>query len=174
MLTRQLNFEEGKITLLNEPILMMIPGSAFIRVQEELLKSDGHRLYGAGKLSGNELYKLVWHYAREPKKILKFSNELFNVSGFGKLEVIQMDFDNHRGIFHMKNSINSKISSDDPVCHYIRGVLVGLLQLTLDDRDIEGIESNCVAKGDPICEFILQRKGEMDKNSEMVKKQLNI
>ncbi len=172
-LTRQLIFEEGQISLLGKPTVMMLPADAFIELHSVYLKQDPVRLYEIGKAAGMDFHELVAHYALEPQHVIKFGVQVFNISGFGKLEVSQIDYENSRCIMHIKESIITKIKSEDPACHYIRGLLVGFMQKTLCP-DIEGVEKSCMAQGHQMCEFVLQKKDSFDKSSVLVKKQLNI
>lgn len=172
-LSRQLTFDEGQITLLGKPTVMMIPADTFIALEKEYLKNNPIGLYRIGRDAGKDFYRLVAHFALDAPHIIKFGVQVFNTSGFGKLEVIRVDYKNSRAIFHIRDSISARIKSKDPVCHYIRGLLASFIQESLK-KEIEGVETNCIAQGHQICEFILKRKGEFDKNSELVKKQLGI
>ena len=172
-LTRQLTFEEGQINLLGKPTVMMLPADAFIELHNIYLKEDPVKLYEIGKAAGCDFHGLVAHYALDPQHVIKFGVQVFNISGFGRLEVEQIDYDNARCIMHIKNSIFVKTKSDEPVCHYIRGMLAGFMQKSLC-KDIEAVEKACMAQGHQMCEFVLQKMAEFDKTSELVKRQLRV
>jgi predicted hydrocarbon binding protein len=171
-LARQLTFEEGQITLLGKPTVMMIPAETLMELQNGFLQSDPLKLYEIGKHAGLDFHGLISQYAHDAPHIMKFGVQVFNLSGFGKLETVQLDYDNCRGIFYIKDSVFAKVKSETPVCHYIRGMLTGFMQKTIS-LDIEGVEKSCMSQGHQLCEFILQKKGAFDASSEIVKKQLN-
>lgn len=49
--------------------------------------------------------------------------------------------------------------SDVPVCHFLRGYWAGALSEALE-KDAQCTETRCMSKGDPYCEFVLQRVAE--------------
>jgi len=47
--------------------------------------------------------------------------------------------------------------SDEPVCHFTRGFFAGAAgALKFKSENVEGVETKCVAKGDPYCEFVVK------------------
>ena len=171
-LSKQLLFEEGEITLLGEPTVMMIPQEGFRKMQETLIKQDPIQLYEIGKNSGEKLHQMIGHHAINPKTTAKLGIQLLNISGYGKFTPINFDLQNKRAIFHVEKSINRHMKgSREPVCHYIRGLLAGFME-KITREPMECIETKCMATGHTVCEFIIKQKKDLDIDAELVKKQI--
>ena len=173
-LSRQLLFEEGKIRLLGEPSVMLIPASCFIYLSDKLLEGTGVvHVYAAGKNAGKELFKLISHYAIDPLRTIKFGIQVFNISGLGKVQIVNLDLKAKRAIFRMESSIYCNRRSNEPVCHFVRGMFAGFMQNVMK-INIDCIETHCVAMGSDICEFVIKKSEDFDKEKEIVKKQLGL
>lgn len=174
-LSKQLTFEEGEITLLGEPAVMIIPGAGFMEMQKKLMEKDPLALYDVGENTGNQLYDLVHHYAADPKHMIKFGIQLLNLSGYGKFQVMDYKPKNKRAIVHVDHSINVRMHPKDkkPVCHYIRGLLAGFME-NLYKANVACVETHCMAIGDKNCEFVIQKKNQFDPTSDLVKEQLRL
>ncbi len=171
-LSKQLLFEEGEITLLGEPTVMMIPQEGFHQMQESLIQQDPLLLYDIGKKSGDKLYTMIGHHTINPKTAAKLGIQLLNVSGYGKFTPINFDLENKRAIFHVEKSINRNMrGAKEPACHYIRGLLAGFME-KLTKEPMECIETKCMATGHTVCEFIIKQKKELNPDAELVKKQI--
>lgn len=152
---------------------MLIPEEAFISLQEEFLRTDPLRLYGVGKKAGEELYELITYYTMDHHTILELGMGLINLSGFGRLDIINKKLDEGKAVFHLEESIGAMIKTDEHACHYIRGLLAGFIR-EFTGKEVECVEGQCMAVGNRVCEFIVKRREEFDPNSELVKKQLGL
>lgn len=174
MLSRQLLFEEGEIKLLGEPSVMLIPASCFLDLSDKLLEDDGAvHVYVAGKNAGKELFKLISHYTIDPLKTIKFGTQVFNISGFGKIQIVNVNLESKRALFRMRDSLYKNRRSDEPMCHFVRGMLAGFTQNVMK-VDMDCVETHCVAMGSDICEFVIKKREDFDKGKEIVKKQLGL
>ncbi len=59
--------------------------------------------------------------------------------------------------FEAESYIRNQGISNKPVCHFLRGVLVGVIEEITKDI-CKGTELKCKAKGDDYCEFLIERK----------------
>ncbi len=108
------------------------------------------------------------------KRTLKLLRDLFQYSGFGKITVINFDEKNLRAIIALEYSpfaVGIKKRKGHKVDHFIRAVLAASFCEAFG-KDFECVEKKCMAEGEPNCEFIVKRKEEFSKDSEISKKQL--
>jgi len=84
--------------------------------------------------------------------------KIYQASGWGRVELIEYYPYRMKIIFRLYDSIECKAfkGSDKPMSQLIRGHLSGLLSRLLK-TDIRAIESKCIAKGDPYCEFYTEK-----------------
>ena len=79
--------------------------------------------------------------------------------GWGHFDLIDYDLENLRLQVRVENSAFAQAYGDatEGVCHLINGVLSGLATV-LFERDCEGSETECLAKGDKHCFFHISGK----------------
>ncbi len=78
--------------------------------------------------------------------------------GWFKLEEMEIDGENGNGYIRVSRSFIAEAygRSKKPICHFLSGFFVGVLGEVLGER-LTGYEVKCIAKGDPYCEFRLER-----------------
>ncbi len=68
--------------------------------------------------------------------------------------------ENHRMIlydsFEAESYIKNEGKSDKPVCHFMRGVLAGIVE-EAEESKYEGKELKCMAQGYNYCEFLIEK-----------------
>ena len=79
--------------------------------------------------------------------------------GWGKFQVIEYDFENRKLKVRVKNSAFADAygESSEAVCHLIRGVLSGLATVLFAQNCVAS-ETECMAKGDTHCVFVVSEK----------------
>ena len=86
--------------------------------------------------------------------------EFYGSNGVGwfKLEDVNIDFAGGNGYIRVRQSFiaGGYDKSDKPVCHFLCGQLVGLLQEVLGEK-LTCEEVKCAATGDPYCEFQFEK-----------------
>jgi len=106
----------------------------------------------------------------------KWLVDIAKFSGWGKLEWGDLDFEKRRAIIYITNSpVGNKLVGqvNDPVDHIIRGLMAGGASYAFN-RDVDILETKCIAVGDPFCEFIIKPSEEFLKSrSPLVKRQLS-
>ena len=117
--------------------------------------------YEAGMRAGKNSTKvLLEEWEERGRGFLKRWGDFYNSSGVGwfKLEEIEVDFEKGNGHIRIKQSfIADKYgSSERPVCHFMCGFFVGVLEEILEGK-LMCKETRCISKGDPCCEFQFEK-----------------
>jgi len=82
----------------------------------------------------------------------------FQAFGWGIPEILRMDLEECVVIlrfYDLFESIHVKGKKNRPNCHFVRGYLAGLFSKFFNKK-MFAIETKCIAKGDPHCEFIVK------------------
>lgn len=176
LMMRQLNFQEGRIDLLNQRVFIA-PGSMLKNLTEFMLKHPEliPEIYEHMRLSFDQGWAapVKKTYGFKPKDFFRWLIDLSNVAGWGKSDLIELDDATSSGIFRTNNGIIAdffKGKSDEPVCHIWRGLASGGAT-ALFEKDMDLIEVKCLAKGDLFCEFIFKPRTLMknEKNLPLIK-----
>ena len=161
LMMRQLQFKEGEIDLLNQRV-SFIPKDAllgitnFIIQRPELVPGfyESIRLtFGSGWAQN-----VKTSYGFTPKDYIRWLIDISNLSGWGKSELVKYDVDTDAGVFRTYNALvgTSLIGkSNVAVDHVWRALTAGGHSKVLE-KDVDWIETKCVAKQDPFCEFIFK------------------
>jgi len=144
----------GRVIILREPAY-----EGFIKGLRERFGSVGKEfLYYIGLDMGYKVFKAHSKIIRKVggglKELLVFLKEIFKGSGLGIVEHIDIDFDNKTAIIRVQNSFECRLfkESGNVESHVIRGFIAGLMS-SLFKTKVNVIETKCIAKGDPYCEF---------------------
>ncbi len=120
-------------------------------------------LYHIGFEAGRKAYeshlRIVGEAHRGSEKIIPFARELFKQIGFGILEFVKVDFINKTALIRVYNSFECELFKETGMAesHFIRGLLAGFMS-SLFDIKVDAVETKCIAKGDPYCEFVVGQK----------------
>ncbi|MEM2930764.1 MAG: V4R domain-containing protein [Thermoproteota archaeon] len=116
-------------------------------------------LYYQGLSIGYELY---YSYAKtagtgEPKVLIDLLKAYAKTLGWGEIEVVKTDLKTCEAQLRVYESCECEIGkgSEQPYSHIVRGILAGFFSL-LFGREAKAIETMCIAKGDPYCEFTVK------------------
>lgn len=152
----------------------IINSDTFRHIRDSMIKIVGPAadslLYLSAKKHTEEYLKIVlkkssvagfaskFKWGRE--KITERAADILTEYGFGKMEIKKIDLDGE-SIAAMTNSCIAKAykrhgKTKVPVCSYIAGLLAGGAT-TINKKNYECKEVQCIAKGDKICKFVLER-----------------
>lgn len=111
----------------------------------------------------------------DKKKEIDFIIEYLISSGWGNLQIIDLEMEAKRAIIILENSpfaaaLKGKISL--PADTFIRGMLAGLFSKVLEE-DIDCVEAECAAQNSERCKFVLKPKTEFDFGNAPVQQQLS-
>lgn len=158
---RQLQFKEGEIDLLGQRIVMS-PRDTLVGVTDYLVNNPQ---------SIPTMYEYIRHsfgdgwasavkksYGFSSKDYIKWLIDISNIAGWGKSELVKYDVDNDIGVFRTFNPlIGSQFigKSSKPVDHIWRALTAGG-QSRIFDKEMDWVETQCVATGAPFCEFLFK------------------
>ncbi|MDY6778792.1 MAG: V4R domain-containing protein [Candidatus Nanohaloarchaea archaeon] len=161
--------EKGHAVLFGE-FLFMVPPKVILRLQDELEDRLGREemeelmvelgLYQVEQASDRYREKFSIDNISH-NKLLEFIKDILKVLGWGEIDLTS--FERDKGVFTVKvkhptlpsiirNDIGEK--REEPVCHYLRGILKGAFGAILSVENLQIEESTCAATGDSdICVF---------------------
>jgi predicted hydrocarbon binding protein len=170
LLSGQLNFERGKMSIFGERILIVPIGV----IHEIILQSANDKkfeksIYEAMKKSVYdfcaEMYKKSF---MQPKEMLQMLGTLAEMNGYGQFNLVNLDFDNKRAVVNMhglpsKDLIGHKKMKGKKVADiWWAGMMAGGGSYIFGE-DIECIETICAISGKEWCEFVMGRKKDIQK-----------
>lgn len=173
LFARQLNIERGSLTILNHRFLFMPTKT----VAKFIMSSgDIKPLYYSCKETGKDFadFLIKEFNAKTIQKLEELLINIFNLAGWGELEIIKNDMKNSFAIFHIKNSSVAMDygKSNKPICHTNRGFLASGAS-RIYKIDVDCIETKCISVGNMFCEFIATNKNYLAKTyPALVKSQL--
>jgi len=155
--TRQASFTEEGIEIFDLNFNMQ-PLLSLVRFQNET--KDGEKMEKLGYfISESIIAHFKKRFAIEEKKISNLWTNLFDISGFGKVEVVDMTKD--KTILKLGKSNFAKLYTEkygiqkEPVCHIIIGMFKNLIEKTSGSK-VEAKETSCIAMGNKVCTFELK------------------
>ena len=140
---------------------LLIRPEVLVTFQKEIEKELGERadriLFQSGFQGGSlssKRYREVFNFSHE--EIVRFMIEMGPQIGWGRFELERFDPGNKYLSVKVYHSPFAEAygPSRTPVCHFIRGVLTGMVSVVFD-KESELNEILCLAKGDPFCKFEL-------------------
>jgi len=178
-----LKFNEGELSIFG------IPGFIFMANTVGILNHNMEKRFGKDGI--DLIYLLGKHQAYMGssaflgkygyRKDLNSFNMVIKQSemiGQGKSEILK--FDQKNKILILKN-LNSPVAKTirglygiqkKPVCDFYRGATTGCFQAMFDEKnDFLGIETKCIAKGDPHCVIEVREITSWGKDNHLVKEQ---
>ena len=168
LIARQIKFEEGKITLFNQRIIMNpVYTNAIIQKHLEKAKST-HLIYESMKELGIQWTKdLQKNYGTKYKDVIRWGINVVTLAGWGIVEIIEDKPSEKVLVFRLKDSAIAETilkkygKSKTPVDYSFRGMIAGTFS-TLLKTDMDCIETKCIAMGHGICEFVVKEKTKVD------------
>ena len=164
----KIDSKKGKILIRDKSVLILPVGvsPALNRGLSKVVgKSVATPLYHSGKEIGNSVFDLFIRIygtdvIKSEDKFKKAIENFLPLGGFGRLEVIEIDFENGKFVIRGWGfpEVISITSSEDHVCHQLRGISARFME-KITDKPCEGKEVRCQAKGDEYCEIEIKSKG---------------
>jgi predicted hydrocarbon binding protein len=152
--------EKGEIRIAGTDWIMM-SGAVFrnlVKGIEEFLGPGANVIWlQAGKHAGKEFSCDLVRIGMEFEELPAAFEEFFTRGGWGKIQV-EVDFAKKEALVTIENSVLARgIETKEPVCYSIRGFIAGVSDVMFH-TSTECLETKCLAKGDPYCEFRVKRK----------------
>lgn len=116
-------------------------------------------LFQAGSTYGKEFEEaLIGSVGKETLRgNFGYTINLLSASGWGEPEIDAPGPEGPSGSVKLEKCFECEgTASTRPVCSFVRGVLAGSIQ-TLLEAPLEVDETECIAKGDDVCRFVIKR-----------------
>jgi predicted hydrocarbon binding protein len=172
---KQIRFEKGRVTIFGQPSSIM-PSSSFVTVLKELEKTGKENLiYLGGKESGQQWFEgMKKSSSLKVEDVAQWGTNIVTLAGWGEPTLKEIKREDGFMRYQLKNSIVAELygKTDHAVDHMFRGLLAGAAVVAFK-KPVECIETKCTAKGDSVCEFVIQPKEKFDFSNPVVKKQLS-
>jgi predicted hydrocarbon binding protein len=163
LLVGTLKIDKGQPILLNKVPFVMFPARAMSKfvqkVGEDLGDDYLNQLgYDAGKMVAEEFVsKLNW-IERSISQKLKSMFTMFEVMGFGKMELIVGDSKNNRVLLHLTNHpvithASKQFGNKEKSCIFYRGIFSAHSQYEFGVENCHLIETQCLSKKAKFCEW---------------------
>lgn len=117
-------------------------------------------LYSVGYQSGLRAYREHAKLAEEPDT-LKLATGLFQLFGYGRVEVTRLDDKARIGVLRVYDSFECQMfqGAGEIRGNFVRGVIAGWFAghwSVSEDEEVFAREVKCIAEGDAFCEYIVQ------------------
>ena len=163
-----LKIETGRLTFKDVRYMLIRPDTVvdFQKAVEAMVGPEqcAEAMMAGGYTGGSrssKRYKEVFNYTDE--EIVAFMCRMGGEIGWGKFGLIELDAAGKQLVIEVEGSPFAEAYARDepspfPVCHMIRGVLAGMAA-GIFDGDVASEETECAAKGDPVCRFVVRGRG---------------
>lgn len=113
-------------------------------------------LWEMGKNTGKGFAKELVEAGTKPVEVTTFLEMFFTQGGWGVIQP-KIDLTKKAAVIRIENCATArKCKSNKPICHFISGFISGVADAILNEVT-ECTETKCMAKGDPFCEFKVER-----------------
>ena len=160
-------FETGRLAFKDVRYMLIRPDTVvdFQKAVEALVGPEkcAEAMMAGGYTGGSrssKRYKDVFDYSDE--EIVAFMCRMGGNIGWGRFSLVELDAAGKRLVIEVQGSPFAEAFVRDapsdsplPVCHMIRGVLAGMAA-GMFGGDVASEETMCVARGDPVCCFVVQ------------------
>ncbi len=164
LIGRELKFEEGSLTIFDQRVLI-VPVELILLLIEKSVADEKFEqsIYDVMKKSVYSFCQtLGTRRGIEPKKMVDLLINLAEMNGYGKLQLIKLDYDKKEAVFHMRHlpseALLEKELSKRIVDRYWAGMLAGGASWIFGE-DVNATETRCVADGKESCEFVVGEVG---------------
>lgn len=154
--TRQASFTEEGIEIFDLNFNMQ-PLLSLVRFQNET--KDGEKMEKLGYfISESIITHFKKRFAIEEKKMTNLWTNIFDLSGFGKVQVV--DVTKEKTILKLEKNNFARLYVENygiqkqPVCHLLAGVFKNFIEKTSGNK-VEVKETSCIAMGNRVCTFEL-------------------
>jgi uncharacterized protein len=162
--------KQGTLSAYGERFLL-IPVKLIHSIEDRLTESFGPITatsfqYEIGKEGGAQYVHLAQKVGigtKSPIDVQRIASSLGTHNGWGKVEIIDFDFNKKIARIRWKNGVSVRNrKGKTPVCHFGRGVLTGAVE-EIFGRRCESIEVSCQGKGDKFCEAVVAEPAEISR-----------
>lgn len=170
-----LKYKHNNFYLVNTPFVIS-PTDILVSLVAQNDTELNTKIYYAIKEStkNNLLKQLDLDFRVENGKAVSLFTNFFTASGWGKIEIIDINHKEKRAIISIENSPFASAlrwKTNKPVDHFMRGLLAGFFS-KLFSLEVDCVETKCSAMNHKFCEFIIKSRSDFDFKLEKVQDQL--
>lgn len=159
--------EDNRIKLFHTIDYTLYPARALAIILQQLGKKGGKKyLFKLGSIMGNTAINEMEDYLKKVEKFvpdrIKTLQPILEISGFAKFNKIE--YRNKSIIFQLSDHSVIKFGKElfgkySMICEFYRAIFCEFCQKLLKHKKCELVETRCVTKGDPYCEWIYMKDG---------------
>ena len=170
LMARQLEFERGKIILMNEPVVIG-PAWTYVYIlkKSKNFESSAQSIYKGAKESVEKGFGAAIRksYGLKKEKLRQWLKDIAELTGWGTIEFIKVDWKHGEAIIHAQNSTIAELygKSKKPVDHVLRGYIAGG-GVVSSEMKVDAVETKCKAMGSSYCEFIVKPTSVLKKSKD--------
>ncbi|MCD6369331.1 MAG: hypothetical protein J7L38_06010 [Thermoproteales archaeon] len=154
------------LTLMGERIVItrkVIYKDLFKKGWEKIGSSYGALLYLIGFEIGRDAFRNHYRITGDRKMAFELNKKLFQLVGYGILEDVEINDHRRRAIVRIHGSFECELfkGSGGNRGSLLKGIVAGWFAEYwggVDFNEIIAIETNCIARGDPYCEYLIEVK----------------
>jgi predicted hydrocarbon binding protein len=173
--TNTLKYRNNNFFLLNIPF-SIIPTEIIVAISSQNDIEFNRKIYFSIKENTrkNMVKQFQLDFGLDRKKSLIVFENFFSASGWGKIQTIDINFENKRAIIIVENSpiatsLKGKVSF--PVDIILRAIFAGIFSEAFQEN-VDCVESECVAVSGERCKFIIKPEHNFDLSKKIVRDQL--
>ena len=164
LLSGQFKIDKGGVVLLGQPI-SLLPTATFAEMTKRLIEDgEATTIYRAAMYGIPPFVQaLKQRHVLELQPMVKILAQISYTAGWGEMKLVEYKDKEHRYVFTTVGApITKMLKMSKEVCHIMRGLIVGSMREIINDQTLECIETKCMARGAPLCQFIVQPKKSFD------------
>lgn len=154
LMARQAEFTEEKIEIFDLNFSMQ-PLISLVEFQHEI--NDIEKMKKLGYLMSESIIShFKKKFAIEENKISNLWTNLFNISGFGRMQIVNIT--ENTTILKIEKNNFARLYTEkygkqkEPICHIISGIFKNFVEKTTGKK-VEVKETSCIAMGNKVCTF---------------------
>lgn len=161
--------DKGILELGGTRVSLVPSETAFYLLRKELERFAGDDyhdvIFNIGRESALTFAKrlLKENALKEDEESFKGLIELHSSAGFGDFRIERLNFETLDIVITSSNALEASAAlqnnerTEDTICDFNRGSLLGYLE-GLREGEFICVETECIAKGDDVCRFIIREK----------------
>ncbi len=158
--------ENHRLVLANLPMILT-PRMFFVNIQKKVEEVSGTD--AAWRVFYEAAFDSAYRYMGNSKEVYTIAGkdllqqylDSLSARGWGEFEILQLVEDRGEGRVRLNHSAISEEygRTGRSVCHVWAGALAGSIKFLAEESDngmeVMGIETRCLSRGDPYCEFVV-------------------
>lgn len=151
-----LAIQSARYVVLSPGILIELQKSIEGYLPQETSAIMSQAAFGDGAVLASR-YREAFNYSEE--EVARAVSYMLSQSGWGAMVPEMVNLENQELVFKTVDSPFAEVygPSTQPICYTVLGFLQGVA-MTLFDKETDGMEVQCMAKGDNCCRFVVSAR----------------